>query len=77
MSKKQSLPKWHFSAKSTFLTIEEQVYTKRRLNHLCKMSMTEKKRQRGLPRLVVSITPLGVISLQNLIPANECYSLSN
>lgn len=77
MSKTKRLPKWHFSAQSSFLTIEEEVFNQRRLNHLCKMAMKEKKRQRGVPHLVVSIFPLGTNPLQTLLKETECYALSN
>ncbi len=64
MSKKQRTPyprrpKWVFEAKSSFLTIHEFVFTKRRLNRLCKLAMDEKIR---FERIKIPTRPVHLMS---------------
>lgn len=61
MSKKVRTPKWRFVADSAFLEIQENVFTRRRLNKLCRLVMQEKiryiKNHDYCPALIVNIQP--------------------
>jgi hypothetical protein len=66
MAKNSRMPKWHFTADSVFLSIDENVFNLRRLNRLCKMVMAEKNRFKKnhnyYPALTVNIQPYAISS---------------